>query len=513
MLSIYTTNGGIVFLTYLGRELSKRKRQTALVSLALAIAIGLVVVVSAASAGINSAQSKVLSGLYGIGTDITVSQSALPTQGGARFDFNGTGRGTGQTPGQRPDFSTFAQDRLDVARFSATFDSALLQQVASVEGVAGSSATLKLSSISFKGSIPNQGATSTGSAAGVPNPAANGGGEGRGTFEINSKTIEGIDVKGANVGPLKGVTIDAGRMLAASDAGLNIAVVDSIYATANTIKVNDTLTLKSVAFKVVGLISSSGGTAETSSNIYIPLDTAQTLVAKPGVVTNIYISAKNASGIPAIKKALITIFPDATVSSQDDLAASLTGSLTSASGLVGTLGKWLSIIVLLVAFAVAGLFTSSGVNRRVREFGTLKAIGWRNSRIVRQIMGETFVTGAIAALLGLIIGSIGIFIVNSVAPTLSSAAAQAFPFGGGQPGRFAGQVPGGGGFGGGGFGGRGTPGALANATTSVKLHINLSISTLLLAIAIALLGALVAGAFGAWRASRLTPASAFRSVE
>jgi ABC-type lipoprotein release transport system permease subunit len=47
----------------------------------------------------------------------------------------------------------------------------------------------------------------------------------------------------------------------------------------------------------------------------------------------------------------------------------------------------------------------------------------------------------------------------------------------------------------------------------VKLHINLSISTLLLAIAIALLGSLVAGAFGAWRAARLTPASAFRSVE
>ena len=217
----------------------------------------------------------------------------------------------------------------------------------------------------------------------------------------------------------------------------------------------ETLSLKAVDFKVIGLVSSSGGGAETSSNIYIPLDTAQALVAKPGVVTNIYISATRASNIPAIKKALLVIFPDATVSSQDDLAASLTGSLSSASGLVGTLGKWLSIIVLLVAFSVAGLFTSSGVNRRVREFGTLKAIGWRNSRIIRQIMGETFVTGAIAAFLGLVIGVIGIFIVNGVAPALSSTAGQTLPFGGGQPGRFAGQqgggVPGGfrGGFGGG----------------------------------------------------------------
>ncbi len=508
-----------MFLTYLGRELSKRKRQTALVSIALAIAIGLVVIVSAASAGINSAQSKVLSGLYGIGTDITVSQSALPTPGGARFDFNGGGDvAVPRGDGQRPDFSTFAQDRLDVARFSATFDTTVLNQISGIDGIAGSSATLKLNSISFKGSVPNQSTDATGgtgTADGVPNPATNGGGQGRGNFEINSKSIEGIDVTGANVGPLKGVSIDGGRMLAASDAGKNIAVVDSVYATANTIKVGDTLALKAVNFTVVGLISSSGGGAETSSNIYIPLDTAQSLVAKPGVVTNIYVSAKNASSIPAIKKALLVILPDATVSSQDDLAASLTGSLSSASGLVRTLGKWLSIIVLLVAFAVAGLFTSSGVNRRVREFGTLKAIGWRNSRIVRQIMGETFVTGAIAALLGLIIGTIGIFIVNLVAPTLSSSAGQLSPFGGGLPGRFAGQQGGGdaGGFrGGGGFPGGGL-GSLNNAATAVKLHINLSMSTLLLAISIALLGALVAGAFGAWRAARLTPVSAFRSVE
>ena len=495
-----------MFFTYLGRELSKRKRQTALVSIALAIAIGLVVIVSAASAGINSAQSKVLSGLYGIGTDIMVSESALPTAGGARFSFNGDPNATPGSPGtpgvptRRPDFSTFAQDRLDVARFSATFDTTLLNQVANIDGIAGSSATLKLSSISFKGSIPNQ------SAGGLAQSDQGNGSQGRGNFEVNSKTIEGIDVAGANVGPLKGVNIDGGRMLASSDAGQNIAVIDSIYATANKIKVGDTLVLKTVDFKVVGLISSSGGSAETSSNVYIPLDTAQTLVAKPGLVTNIYISAKNASNIPTIKKALLTIFPKATISSQADLAASLTGSLSSASGLVGTLGKWLSIIVLLVAFAVAGLFTSSGVNRRVREFGTLKAIGWRNSRIIRQIMGETFVTSAIAALLGLVIGSIGILIINSVAPALSSAAGQTSPFGGGVPGRFAGQRGGGGG----GFGGFGR---INNATTSVKLHINLSISTLLLAVVIALLGGLVAGAFGAWRAARLTPASAFRSVE
>src|ERR1700677_4471657 len=62
------------FITYLRRELRRRMRAAVFI----ALGVGLVVTVAAASAGVNKAQSGVLSALYGVGTDITVSGNAPP---------------------------------------------------------------------------------------------------------------------------------------------------------------------------------------------------------------------------------------------------------------------------------------------------------------------------------------------------------------------------------------------------------------------------------------------------
>ena len=51
--------------------------------------------------------------------------------------------------------------------------------------------------------------------------------------------------------------------------------------------------------------------------------------------------------------------------------------------------------MLAAAFGLASLLTMSAVSRRVREFGTLKAIGWSSRRIIRQIMGEALAIGLI----------------------------------------------------------------------------------------------------------------------
>src|SRR6202034_2385700 len=67
-----------MFVTYLLRELRRRMRQAVFIALGLALGVGLVVTVAAASAGVNKAQSGVLSALYGVGTDITVTGNTPP---------------------------------------------------------------------------------------------------------------------------------------------------------------------------------------------------------------------------------------------------------------------------------------------------------------------------------------------------------------------------------------------------------------------------------------------------
>src|ERR1039457_5064455 len=81
-----------MFFTYLRRELRRRMRQAILISLGLALGIGLVITVTALSAGVKNAQGTVLHALYGVGTDITVSQApAAGSAGGVGVGVRGGG--------------------------------------------------------------------------------------------------------------------------------------------------------------------------------------------------------------------------------------------------------------------------------------------------------------------------------------------------------------------------------------------------------------------------------------
>ncbi len=127
----------------------------------------------------------------------------------------------------------------------------------------------------------------------------------------------------------------------------------------------------------------------------------------------------SADQIASVQTAIETALPDATVSSQSDLASTVSGSLSSATSLITNLGTWLSIIVLAVAVVLAVLFTISGVSRRTREFGTLKAIGWSNRRVVGQVAGESVAQGLIGGVVGLVLGLAGIWAINLISPTIS----------------------------------------------------------------------------------------------
>ena len=164
------------------------------------------------------------------------------------------------------------------------------------------------------------------------------------------------------------------------------------------------------------------------------------------------------------------------------------------------------ILWFAVAVALAVLFTISGISRRTRELGTLKAIGWSNSRVVGQVAGESVVQALIGGVAGVVLGLIGVTIINLVAPTISSAPAATAGRGGMEGAGGAGGMGAPAGGGGGGFG------SFAQTASDIDLHAPLSLWTVLAALALAVAGGLVAGAFGGWRAARLSPAEALRTV-
>jgi len=486
--------------TYLRRELAGRKKQTMIVAIGLAIAIALVIVVNALTAGVRDAQAQALASVYGVGTDLTVTgEPAEPGQGeGPRFDFDAD---AGQSDGET---TTLAQSTLRTDLLRGTLDSSVLDTVAATDGVAAASGALSLTNATFSGEVPSGGfAPQDGEQPAAPEegqtaPDAGQGGGG-GSFGVDSFSVLGIDPAATSVGPLASAEVTDGRGFDADDAEALVALVDSTYAGTDEIAVGDTIDVAGSDVEVVGILGSTSDSADTAANVYLPLRTAQTLAGVDDVISTVYVQADSADSIEAVQSALADALPDATVTSQSELAATVSGSLSSATALITNLGTWLSIIVLAVAVLLSVLLTLSGVGRRTREFGTLKAIGWSNGRVVRQVAGESMVQGLIGGAVGLVLGIAGIVLINVLRPTVAASGASQ----GAGPGAI------GGGMGGGPTGGGGM---LQTAAADVVLQAPFTPWVLVAAVGLAVLGGLVAGAFGGWRAARLSPAEALRSV-
>ncbi|GAA2452696.1 ABC transporter permease [Agromyces soli] len=502
-----------MFFTFLRRELAGRRRQTAIVAIGMALAIALVMIVNAVSTGMRDAQAEVLQSVYGVGTDLTVTATpAAPGDGGAdggpqRFEFDA---GDGQTA----DGSTaLSQSRLAAGPGSQTFDAAALDTVQGLDGVEAAAATLSLENVTFSGELPamsqDQGGTDVQTAPGGDGAPPQGGFDGAGgsAFDVDRVTVLGIDPAGAAVGPLSAAAVDEGRGLEASDAGRAVAVLDASYAASAGLAVGDAIELGGTDFEIVGTVVSTSADATTASNAYVPLDLAQSLSGQEGKVSDVYVQAASADRIDAVQSAIEEALPDTTVSTQSDLAAQVSGSLGSASALISNLGLWVSIAVLAAAFLTAVLFTIQGVTRRTREFGTLKAIGWRNRRIVGQVAGESLVQGLIGGAAGLVVGLAGIWVVNLLGLTLGGSAGGGFTAGG------PGAMPGADASAGAPAGGATGPFSAASQTaTDVVLSAPVTVGVIAVAIGLAVLGGLLAGAVGGWRAARLRPAEALRSV-
>ncbi|MFD4225882.1 ABC transporter permease [Streptomyces sp. NPDC058545] len=485
-----------MFFTYLRRELRRRRKAALVVASGLALGIALVIIVSSVSSGMSKAQDKVLESLYGLGTDMTVTKAAAASGSGTqrpRFEFDAK---------DNDDDAEQSSDRVMVQGFQ-TLSATTVDKVGTQDGVADAVGGLSLTVLKVDGQF-KRGEFKQNGTGGTAGPGGRGGstqpqGEVRGggaSFDVNSYTVYGTDVTKQDLGPLTSSKITKGRTFKATETDAKVAVVDAAYAKEKKLAVGKTVTVSGTKYKIVGVSTADSGDA--AANLYIPLKQAQTLADSKNKVTTVYVKAADSQQIDHVKSAIQKNISGTTVTTSADLADTVSGSLSTASDLASSVGKWLSIAVLIAAFLVAGLLTSSAVSRRVREFGTLKALGWKSGRVTRQVVGEALVNGLMGGVLGIAVGLAGAYVVTAISPTLTA------------------QLGGSGGGGGGMLGGPGTAGPGRQAATKsldIALTAPVSLSIILIAVALAVAGGLIAGAFGGWRASRLRPADALRRVE
>jgi putative ABC transport system permease protein len=495
----------VFYATYMLAELRRRRGRTILTAFGLAVGVALVITVTALSTGLDRAQADVLRPLTGVGTDMSVtrpltiadsgSSSGGPAGGPAflrlspkeraqlekengstRFGLRNLGK-----PGMkfsRDDFMTTTQ---------LSFPATNVAKIRSLSGVAAAAGGLTLSAVHVEGTVPKeqprQPQTRT-----FGGPAQGPGASGPRNIDLSSINVSGVDQTRRSLGAITAGQVTSGRYF--SSGTKREAILNVSYARRKSLAVGDTVTLGGKKFAVVGLASTPlGGQA---SDVYVKLAQLQKFAGREGRVNTVYVRAKSSDQVAAVSRAIRASVSGTSVTTAKDLADRVSGSLVDAKNLTDKLGAALAIVGLLAAVLIASLLSLSSVTKRIRELGTLKALGWPQRLVVRQVTGESLLQGLLGGVLGIALGIAGAALVTAFAPSLEATVQQSAqnvlqrPFG---------------------------QGAVSDGSTTVELTAPFSVGLALLAVALAIGGGLVAGAVGGLRAARLRPADALRHID
>jgi ABC-type antimicrobial peptide transport system permease subunit len=163
--------------------------------------------------------------------------------------------------------------------------------------------------------------------------------------------------------------------------------------------IDDTVRLNGIPYRIVGIYETGSGMEESGG--VVTLADAQEIASKQRSVSLFQVGVQRGADIDAVVERIKNVDDGLTVSKSSEYEGSnqWTGYITGfAWGLAA------------IAILVGGLGMMSAmvmsVLERTREIGTLRAVGWSRSRVVRMILGEAVGLSLVGGLLGVIIGSL-----------------------------------------------------------------------------------------------------------
>jgi putative ABC transport system permease protein len=178
-------------------------------------------------------------------------------------------------------------------------------------------------------------------------------------------------------------------------------VIEKHYAKFQHKKLGDAVEINGHPFNVVGLLEIKEGSQIASANVYLPLSDAQTLVGGDSNGVNIvYLRLKNPSHLSRVKTSIAGKLNGVSVTSSD--------SFLEVMGGVSKISDQFSFIVSIIAlggavFLIVKAMLSNLVERS-REIGILKAVGWTERDVQKQLMGEVFLQSLLGGVLGIVMG-------------------------------------------------------------------------------------------------------------
>ena len=168
-------------------------------------------------------------------------------------------------------------------------------------------------------------------------------------------------------------------------------------------------------FKVVGILKEIGN-SQDDNQINIPIETAREIFDEPDHVDAIIAQAKSSSNIPELQKKIEKELEQ----KRDDTNFQVLTATQIAERITGVLGIVQIVLVGIAAISLIvgaiGIMNSmyTSVLERTKDIGIMKAVGARNSDIMKIFLIESGLMGLVGGIFGTALGTIVALIVEEI---------------------------------------------------------------------------------------------------
>ncbi len=263
-----------------------------------------------------------------------------------------------------------------------TLDQSWVTKVENISGVKTAAGVLSVSNSSF-------GSTSGSSTSSSSRTGGMGG-----------LTIVGIDSTQLSLVGVSSADVNGSLF---SNGSTSEVIIGKNLAQSLNKTVGDTINLYGKDFKITGIYQT--GNVMQDQNIFMSINTLQNLTSNTGKISSISVKDADNSNDTQVSKAITDAYPNdlstTTAEDQANRMNNVMGTINSASWAISLLAIFIGGIGVINTMIMS-------VFERTREIGVLKAVGWKNRRILGMIIGESIVLTLLAAVVGTIVGVVGV---------------------------------------------------------------------------------------------------------
>lgn len=269
----------------------------------------------------------------------------------------------------------------------------------------------------------------------------------------NGLSVNGIDSSKLN---LEGIDTVNGSTY--TNGSSNELILGKTAAQNLNKTIGSSINLYGTEFKVTGIYET--GNFIEDNEAFTSLNTLQNLTNNQGKISDIAVKVADNANASTVSQSIQNAYPNQLTATT---ALDQANRTNQALGSINTATTAISLLAIVIGGVGIINVMIMSVYERTREIGVLKAVGWRSSRILTMVLGESIILTLAAAVVGIIMGVVGVEVLLN----------------------------------------------LLSSSGSV-IHPTLTLSILLRAFAVALIVGIIGGIYPAYRASRLPPTEALR---